>query len=227
MRERVAAQQQQQQAWAQITTENHANAATRGMQLALANNPSLHQNAIDMPQSEETAVLANAKSFMSTFHAESGNKEHLDQMRADLGPPSSLTMVDGQAADCRQIGTKGTSIRINTNTLDKSVARTQNVDAGLRVSVLNKNKNKKPKASKQDLTSSQRFGAAIVSTQRHNPASTVRPLPQAMRPEEQQGGPNPCPLVTGLPQVAPVTPAAAASNQGHQFAAALAAPASA
>jgi hypothetical protein len=91
------------------------------------------------------------------------------------------------------------------------------MDAGLRVSVLNKNK--KPKASKQDLTSSQRFGAAIVSTQRHNPASTVRPLPQALRPEEQQGGPNPYPLVARLPQVAPVTPATTTSNQGYQFAA--------
>jgi hypothetical protein len=114
---RIASQQQAQQAWAQTTSKNYADATARGCQLAMANNPNLRQSSVDMQHVEEAAVLANAKAFMRDYNAEYGNQEYLEELRAQLGPPSSLTVAGSVAADCRQISTKNKS-RINTNTLD-------------------------------------------------------------------------------------------------------------
>jgi hypothetical protein len=101
MYEKIASQQQAQQAWAQTTTENY----DKAIRLSLARFPNLQQTSnIDMLQVEETATLASAKSFLTTFHAESESQEYLDGMRAQFGPPSSLTIMDGKVVDCRQIG---------------------------------------------------------------------------------------------------------------------------
>jgi hypothetical protein len=77
---------------------------------------------------------------------------------------------NGVVADCHQIGTRHVS-RVATDGLDETVVSAQNnVDATLKISVLNKKK-----ASK-DLTASQRFGSTVVLNPRDAPAATVRAL---------------------------------------------------
>jgi hypothetical protein len=86
------------------------------------------------------------------------------------------------------------------------VASTQNVDAGLKIGLLNKQKSK---ASSKDPSTSQRFSGALVANKRHNPAATVQQLPPALRPD----------VARLPPQGIPVTPSTTSNNAlgYHQF----------
>ena len=202
MKDKVTTQQQAQQAWAAITAQNYANATTHGIQRAMSNNPSCGCG-IDAQYVQETADLANAKGFLSKYHAESENTEFLETLRKAWGPPSNMTIVDGNMVDCRQIGTKDKA-RVSTNGLDKNLAsalqgnnRDTSVDGRLKTSMLNKK-----------LSGVARFGNAVASlhSRRHNPAPTVRAMPRgALLPAYPQEVVARRPLP---PQVTAVTPAA-------------------
>jgi hypothetical protein len=83
----VSRQQQAQQAWAQTMAQNHATAATLGMQRALGDNPLQSTSSInDMQQVQETAFLRNSKAFMLTHDVESENHEDCEH-NSDLPAP--------------------------------------------------------------------------------------------------------------------------------------------
>jgi ribosome-binding factor A len=203
MIEKATTQQQAQQEWAKIAAQNYANATTHGIHRAINNNPSFGCE-IDAQYVQETADLANAKGFLSKFHAESENTEFLENLRKQWGPPSNMTIADGNLVDCRQIGTKDKA-RVSTNGLDKNLASTlqgkssdASVDCRLKTSMLNK----------KLFGHATRFGNAVASlhSRRHNPAPTVRPMPRgALLPAEPQEVVARRPLP---PQVTAVTPAA-------------------
>jgi hypothetical protein len=196
MKEKTATQQQAQQAWAKIATQNYANATTHGIHRAIKNNPSFGCE-IDLQYVQETAELANAKGFLLKFHAE-------ENLRKQWGPPSNMTITDGHLVDCRQIGSKGKA-KVSTNGLDKDLAGTlqgksseASVDGHLKTSMLNK----------KLFGHATWSGNAVASlhSRRHSPAPMVRPMPRgallSAEPKEVVAR-SPLPL-----QATVVTPAA-------------------
>jgi hypothetical protein len=157
-KKRLLHNKQAQQAWANIAAQNYANATRHGIHRAINNNPTFGCE-IDAQYVQETVDLANAKGFLSKFHAESENTEFLENLRKQWGHPSNMTIADGNLVDCCQIGTKDKA-RVSTNGSDKNLASTlqgkgsdASVNGCLKTSMLNK----------KLFGHATRFGNAVVS----------------------------------------------------------------